>query len=85
LKKYKSPGSDHILGELIEAMGEKLKSEIHNLINSIRSKEELPHRGKESIIIPVHKKGGKIDCDITAINFIQNFIQYSPLKVKCIY
>jgi hypothetical protein len=35
LKKYKSPGSDQILAELIQAGGELLLSEIHKLINSV--------------------------------------------------
>jgi hypothetical protein len=33
LKKYKSARSDKILAELIQAEGETLLSEIHNLIN----------------------------------------------------
>jgi hypothetical protein len=37
LKRYKSPGSDQILAELIQAGGETLPSEIHKLINSIRN------------------------------------------------
>jgi hypothetical protein len=87
LKKYKSPGSDQIPAELIQAGSEILLSAIHRLINSVWNKDELPDQWKESIIIPVHKKGDKTDCnnycwDITAINFIQNFIKYPPLKVK---
>jgi hypothetical protein len=35
LKKYKSPGSDQILAELIQAGGEILLSAIHKLINSV--------------------------------------------------
>jgi hypothetical protein len=35
LKKYKSPGSDQIPAELIQAGGEILLSEIHKLINSV--------------------------------------------------
>jgi hypothetical protein len=53
LKKYKSPGSDHIQAELIQA-GSKILSAIHILINSVWNKEELPNQRKESIIIPVH-------------------------------
>jgi hypothetical protein len=41
LEKYKLPGSDQILVEKIEAGGETW-SEIHQLINSIWSEEELP-------------------------------------------
>jgi hypothetical protein len=33
LKKYKSPGSDQILAELIQAGGEILLSAIHKLTN----------------------------------------------------
>jgi hypothetical protein len=90
LKKYKSPGSDQIPAELIQAGGEILLSEIHILINSVWNKEELPDKLKESIIGPIHKRGDKTDCnnylwDITAINFIQHFIEYPPLKVSSVH
>jgi hypothetical protein len=55
LKKYKSPGSDQIPAELIQAGGEILLSAINKLINSVWNKEELPGQWKESIIVPVHK------------------------------
>jgi hypothetical protein len=57
LKKYKSPGNDKIPAELIQAGGEILLTAIHKLINSVWNKEELPDQWKESIIVPVHKKG----------------------------
>jgi hypothetical protein len=63
LKKYKSPGSDQIPAELIQAGCETLLSAIHKLFNSIWNKEELPDLWKESIIVPVHKKGDKTDCN----------------------
>jgi hypothetical protein len=62
LKKYKSPGSDEFPAELIQAGGEMLLSAIHKLVNSIWNKEELPNQWKESIIVPIHKKGDKTDC-----------------------
>jgi hypothetical protein len=63
LKKYKSPGSDEIPAELIQAGGEILLSAIHKLINSVWNKEELPDQWKESIIVPIYKKGDKTDCN----------------------
>jgi hypothetical protein len=61
-KRYKAPGSDRIPAELIQAGVETLRSEIHKLIMPIWNKEELPHQWKESIVIPIHKKGDKTDC-----------------------
>jgi hypothetical protein len=40
-----------------------LLSMIHKLIHAVWSKEELPDQWKESIIVPVHKKGDKTDCN----------------------
>ena len=34
-----------------------------NLFISIWNKEELPEEWKESIIVPIHKKGDKTDCN----------------------
>jgi hypothetical protein len=62
LKRYISPGVDQIPAELFQAGGEILRSEIHNLIKLIWNKEELPHQWKESIVVPIHKKGDKTDC-----------------------
>jgi hypothetical protein len=42
LGRYKSPGSDQILAELIQARGETSLFEIHKLINSVWNKEEMP-------------------------------------------
>jgi hypothetical protein len=90
LERFKSPGSDQIPAELIQAGGEILSSKIHKLINSIWNMEKLPDQWKESIIASVHKKGDKADCsnyqgDITVVNFIQNSIEYSSLKAKSTY
>jgi hypothetical protein len=57
MKRYKSPGSDQIPAELIQAGGETLHSDIHKLIKLIWNKEELPQQWKESIVMPIHKKG----------------------------
>jgi hypothetical protein len=62
LKTYKSPGADQIPAELIQAGGDILHSEIHKHIKLIWNKEELPHQWKESIVVPIHKKGDKTEC-----------------------
>jgi hypothetical protein len=63
LESCKSPGTDQIPAELIKAGGETLYSEIHRLICCIWNKEELPQHWKESIIVPIYKKGDKTDCN----------------------
>jgi hypothetical protein len=62
LKKYKSPGSDQILADLIQAGGEILLSAIHKLINSVWNKKELPDQWNESIIVAVNKNCDKTGC-----------------------
>jgi hypothetical protein len=61
LKKYKSPGSDQIPAELIQAGDETVWSEIHKLINSVCSKEEFPDQWKKSMSVPT-RKGNKTCC-----------------------
>jgi hypothetical protein len=63
LKKYKSPGSDQIPAELIQAGDELLLSLNLKLIDSVWNKEELLDQWKESINVPIHKKGDKTDCN----------------------
>jgi hypothetical protein len=53
LKKYKSPGSDQIPAELIQAGGEILLSELHKLINSVWNKKNCLISG---IIVPIQKR-----------------------------
>jgi hypothetical protein len=84
LKTYKAPGSDEILAKVIQAGGKILLPAVHKLINSVWNKEELPDQQKESIIVPVHKS----DCNASnyrAINFLQNCIEYPPLKINSIH
>jgi hypothetical protein len=86
LKSYKSPGTDQILAKLIKAGSETLCSEIHKLICSIWNKEELTQQWKQSIIIPIHKKGDKTDCNNYCEIYYQlpTFIQHSSGQVNSI-
>jgi uncharacterized protein YaaR (DUF327 family) len=59
LKKFKSASSDQV----IQAGGKILLSVIHKLINSVWNKEKLSDQWKESMIVPIHKKGDKTDCN----------------------
>jgi hypothetical protein len=63
LKRYKSLGTDRILAEFIKAEGETSCFQTHKLVCSLWSKEELPQQWKESIIVPIHEKGNKTDCN----------------------
>jgi len=61
LRSHKSPRTDQIPAEMIKAGGKKICCEIHKLTISIWNKEELPEEWKESIILPIYKKGDKTD------------------------
>ena len=52
-----------IPAELIKEGGRTIRYQIHKLIVSVWNKEELPVEWKESIIVPIHKKGDKTDCN----------------------
>ena len=62
LQSHKIPDINQIPAELIKAGGTKICYEIHKLIIYIWNKEELPEEWKESIIVPLYKKGDKTDC-----------------------
>jgi len=62
LKSHKSPRIDRIPAELIKTGGRTIRYEIHKLIISVWNKEELPEKRKESIMVPIYKKGDKTDC-----------------------
>jgi len=77
LKIHKSPGIHEIPAELIKAGGGTTWGEIHKLITSIWKKEKLPEEWKESIIVPIHEKGDKTDCNnYGAFHFCQPLTKF---------
>jgi hypothetical protein len=62
LKRHKSLGIDQIQAGLIKAGSRTIRCEIHECNNLTWNKEELPEEWKESIILPIYKKGDKTDC-----------------------
>ena len=62
LKSKKSPGIDQLPAELIKVGSRTIRSEIHKFIISIWNKAELAEEWKESIVLPIYKKGDKTDC-----------------------
>jgi hypothetical protein len=76
LERYKSPDIDQIPAELIKVRGSKISSDIPKLINSIWNKEKLPEQWKESVTVPIYKKGDKTDCS--------NYLGISLLSTTCI-
>ena len=63
LKNHNSPGFDEIPAELIKAVGGTICLEIHKIITYIWKEEKLSKDWKESIIVPINKKGDKTDCN----------------------
>ena len=61
IKMYRSPGTDQFPAELTKAGGNKIFSELPKLINFTWNKDKLPEQWKESITVPVYKKGDKRD------------------------
>ena len=79
LKRHKSPGINEIAAEMFKAGGRTISLEIHKLITSIWKKEQLPEEWKESIIIPIHKKGDKTDNNnYRGISFFQQLTKFYP-------
>lgn len=62
LKNNKAPGKDNIPSECLKYGGDFLHQQIHQLIICIWNEEQIPEAWKESIIIPIHKKGDKLKC-----------------------
>ena len=70
---------DQIPAELIKVGGRTLCLEIHKLITSIWKREKQSEEWKESIVVPIHKKGDKTDCNnYRAYHFCQPLTKFYP-------
>ena len=62
LKRNRSPGSDGITEELLEAGGEQLARQMHRLCNKAWEEGKIPDEWGDSILVPIPKEGDLSDC-----------------------
>jgi hypothetical protein len=78
LKRHKSPGIDQIPAELIKTGGGIILSEIHKLIISIWTKEELHKEWKEPLCLFIRRLIKQIVVIIEAYHFCQLHTKFYP-------
>jgi hypothetical protein len=61
LKSHKSPGIDQLPAELWQRV-DKLDTRSTNLLFLFGTRRNLSEERKESVIVPIYKKGDKTDC-----------------------
>ena len=62
LKRNKTPGSDGITAEMLQAGGEQLARQIHKLCNKAWHEGTIPEEWGKSILVPIPKKGDLSNC-----------------------
>jgi hypothetical protein len=63
LKNNKAAGTDGIRSELIKYGGYNLLNRISDLVRKIWKEERIPEEWKETIIVPIHKRGDTDKCE----------------------
>jgi len=63
LKNNKTPGTDGICPELIKYRGNKLLNRIYELGRLLWEEERIPEEWKETIRVPIYKKGDRDKCE----------------------
>jgi len=59
LKRMKTPRTDNINAELLQAAGPQMTQRIQDLILNIWRSQRMPNEWNKSIICPIYKKGEK--------------------------
>ena len=62
LSNHKSPGIDNIPTEMIKAAGESGIAALHKLCNSVWNTGIWPKQWKQSVYVPIYKKGDPQEC-----------------------
>ena len=62
IKRTKTPGTDNINAEFLQAAGPQITQRIQELILSIWRSERMPNKWNKSIICPIYKKEEKSEC-----------------------
>jgi len=62
-KTGKAPGLDGIPGECLKAAGDKISPILVELFNALFQCQYFPQQLSQSIIVPIHKKGNRLDPD----------------------
>ena len=63
LKNNTSPGIDSLNSELFKCGGDEVYKAMYELILLIWRQEKMPEQWNKAIIVPIHKKGDKKDCN----------------------
>jgi len=63
LKNWKAPGINGIPAELIKYGGDVLHQTIYELCQKIWKNEQLLEEWNKTIVVPLHKKGDKLNCN----------------------
>jgi hypothetical protein len=59
----KTAGTDRMHLELIKYVGNKLLNRMYELVRQIWKEERIPEEWKETIIVPIHKRGDRDRCE----------------------
>jgi len=62
IKNNKEAGTDGIHPELIKYGGNELLNRMYELVRKIWEEERIPEEWKETIIVPIHKRGDRDSC-----------------------